>query len=431
MARRRSFALEGAVMVLTAAVAMLAVSTYIFFSKAKETEQGLRQTQQELVLRQMEAEEAIAAHDQLRETIGHPPHTSLDAIDAAHEADVRRVMGATEARPAYRIIISRLAMSLGEVAAREVNVRLELQRIVTDLSRQRGEFEAQLHHHRELEDQLAAELHQQREIFNADRQRVVEQMEVHAEKATDRGRQIVLLEEELASLARDFTRQLDVVQRRYEVIREKWESVTRPSFERPDGRIVSVSRRGDEVVIDLGTADRLPALLAFGVFEPGGFRYRQVEAKAMIEVVQVDRPQMAVARIVEESLADPILPGDVIYTSLWEPGAQRRFALAGAFDVDDDGREDGRFVRDVISLADGLVDAEVDAEGNRVGALSIDTRFVIVGDPPASAAGIEEYSRLLAEADRLGIDRLSVSRLLDLAGLRRPLRVTHLDGAGR
>ena len=45
---------------------------------------------------------------------------------------------------------------------------------------------------------------------------------------------------------------------------------------------------------------------------------------------------VAEARIVEDRISDPIMPGDKVYTPVWGPGEQRRFALTGFLDVDGD-----------------------------------------------------------------------------------------------
>ena len=56
--------------------------------------------------------------------------------------------------------------------------------------------------------------------------------------------------------------------------------------------------------------------------------------KGSIEVTHVLGDHLAEARVTDDKLADPILPGDKVYTPLWNPGQKRHFALAGFFNID-------------------------------------------------------------------------------------------------
>ena len=80
----------------------------------------------------------------------------------------------------------------------------------------------------------------------------------------------------------------------------------------------------------------------------------------MIEVTHLLSPHLAEARIVEDDLSNPLMPGDQIFSPSWEPGRAEHFALAGFIDIDGDGNSDRQRVHDLIALNGGVIDEEVD-----------------------------------------------------------------------
>ena len=131
----------------------------------------------------------------------------------------------------------------------------------------------------------------------------------------------------------------------------------------------------------------------------------------------------AETRIVEDRLSDLILPGDVVYTPVWKPGQRRRFALVGKLDIDGDGKSDIEKIRGLIRRGGGTIDAVVDETGKQTGEISIDTRFLVMGTMPSGAeaegAASTRFSKILKQADELGIDRMSLDRFLEQVGYSR------------
>ena len=69
----------------------------------------------------------------------------------------------------------------------------------------------------------------------------------------------------------------------------------------------------------------------------------------------------------------------------------------------------------------GIIDAEVGDDGKSTGKLSVDTRYLIVGKPPSDKStkdALDGYSKIQSEATRLGVEQISVSKLLDLMGYK-------------
>ena len=116
-------------------------------------------------------------------------------------------------------------------------------------------------------------------------------------------------------------------------------------FEVADGRITWVNQGSATVWINLGLADGLRRQTLFSVYDMAENGVSRSERKASIEVTKVLDQHLAEARIVYDAAADPILPGDQVFSPAWRPGRKVRFALAGMFDIDGDQRSDRDLIR--------------------------------------------------------------------------------------
>ena len=137
-----------------------------------------------------------------------------------------------------------------------------------------------------------------------------------------------------------------------------------------------VNDRKGTVWINLGLADGLRELTTFGVydFKEDGVMRNEKEIKARIQVTKVLDQHLAEARITEDELQDPILPGDQIHSPAWQAGTRIHFALAGFFDVNGDGKSDRETIRNMIASVGGIIDAEVHDDGSKTGKITARTR---------------------------------------------------------
>lgn len=186
-----------------------------------------------------------------------------------------------------------------------------------------------------------------------------------------------------------------------------------------DGQITRINPSARTVWINVGTYDNLQKHLTFSVQPQGVPAGSKTKAKAKIEVTQILDNHLAECRIVEDDLNNPILVGDNIYTSLWEPGQQTRFAFAGRIDLDGDGTDGIERVRTLVSRAGGRIDAVAKTNGETDGELTIETRYLVLGRIPADKNGIDAYNRMKAAAENLGVQRVPVEVFLDQIGYRR------------
>lgn len=87
-----------------------------------------------------------------------------------------------------------------------------------------------------------------------------------------------------------------------------------------------------------------------------------MEKKAGIEVIRVMDAHLSGANRPRQN-GQSDLPGDRLYTPVWQPGRRLRFALTGFMDIDGDGSNDRELVRNLILLNDGMIDAEQGDDG--------------------------------------------------------------------
>jgi hypothetical protein len=209
-----------------------------------------------------------------------------------------------------------------------------------------------------------------------------------------------------------------------------------PTMDIPAGEVTLVVRARKVVWINLGRADALNRQTSFNVYSSraadlAGDRSAslmgesaklntadsadmgRVLKKATIEVTRILGDHLAEARIVDET-ADPIVPGDKIHTPLWAPGEQVRYALAGFMDLDGDGRNELGTVAQLITSNGGVVDCFLDPQGNRLGAMSPRTRYLVLGNEPTSKSPpelLKQYTAMVGEADRLNIQKITLAEL--------------------
>jgi hypothetical protein len=223
------------------------------------------------------------------------------------------------------------------------------------------------------------------------------------------------------------------------VLRERLQGIERVSFEVADGLIDFVDSGSKLVWLNLGSADRLQEKTTFSVYtkshsgigRDGEHGRGPEDIKGSIEVTKILGPHASVARVITEDFERPISKGDPIYTSLWSPGRSLAFSLVGRMDLDGDGRSNRKELHELIRIAGGTVDNEVDDEGNRTGdGISVNTKFLVIGelpDPTLASSPDEQamfekvrkaHADMEKEAHMQGVRVVSLNNFLSFVGYK-------------
>ncbi len=216
--------------------------------------------------------------------------------------------------------------------------------------------------------------------------------------------------------------------------------VERQEMDVPSGEITWVSLPNKMVWINRGRADSLQRGTKFTVFSADSSNAAKAVKKGTVEVTRIEGDHSAQARILDDKLADPIMAGDKVFTPLWSPGQQNHFAVTGIMNLDGDGRNQLGIVRGMINENGGVVDCELDEKGHKLGQITANTRFIVIGDPPdkSSPDVIKSHGEILRDAEYYQVRKMTMADFKQQMGYQKSSSVEHfgsgasaLSGASR
>ena len=130
---------------------------------------------------------------------------------------------------------------------------------------------------------------------------------------------------------------------------------------------------------------------------------------------------IAEAKITSDDPRNPILPGDRIYSQVWQRGKALRFGLTGFIDIDGDGVSDLQRVKDLIAMNGATLDVSLEEDGTIDGEMTVDTRYLVLGespDQPSKAIYRDKYQEMSREAGNLGVETISLADFLNRIGYK-------------
>ena len=214
-------------------------------------------------------------------------------------------------------------------------------------------------------------------------------------------------------------------------LKDQLNEIKREVFDAPDGRVVKVASALNSVFIDLGRLDGLEPNRAFVVYDQSVTNFEKDRHKATVEVVRVLESQ-AEARITGEDPTNPILSGDFVLTAVWDPGHTVRMALAGKFDMDNDGYDDTEKLEQLIKRNGGIVVARHNQDGEIQGKIDSTVRYLVLGAAPnlgvdANPAVVRAMDEMEAMADENTVQVIDMRKLLIKMGVRNQAKIEKLD----
>ena len=311
----------------------------------------------------------------------------------------------TKENVAYRISTdAKLAQVKSDRAAIQTNLS-ETQKQLEDTKN------ASLDKERELKDKMAS----QQETFEKSQSTFSRFKEVAAQQKST-------LVSEKAEVVRQVTN-----------LKLKVDEYEREVFNIPDGKIVKVAEGLHTVVLDIGRADGLRVNRSFAVYDQSVSNFEKGRHKAAIEITRLVGEKAAEARITEENPLNPILPNDYVLSPTWDPGYSTPMALAGEFDLDNDGFDDSNKLQQMIKLNGGDVQVFHDEQGNITGTVDPSIRYLVLGSAPVEGPRanpeVVEAMKIMEEQARLStVQVIDLRKLLNWMGVHGRAKVEKLGG---
>lgn len=415
----------------------LAVTTFMFFKQADEAAQKAKHAEESEAKKSKELKMVSDENDAMKEEfIGIAKTEPITAVREAFTKDMQLYASAYE-KPMqkYRKVVEKLANDLQKKNEALTAEQETVKKLTNDLARFEAEKQPQIDKHRDEAKKLSEDLVNRTKTFDDDRKKLNDEKDELAGKLEkskkDTEKALTNAQAKMDVALKDLAR----FRQLYVERTEQLDQVTKQEFEVAEGLVRWVNQRNGTVWINLGQSDNLRRQVRFSVYNADTNDVTKAAKKASIEVTQILGEHLAEARIVEDVISDPIMPGDVIYTPLWRPGEQQHVALAGDMDIDGDGKSDLKLLLDVISLNNAVADLYVDDNGKRVGKLATTTRFLVLGNEPEIKKGdkgddaVKAYSLVQKEATGLGIKTITLGDFLKRMGFKNETHVVRF-GAG-
>lgn len=438
---------------------VLAVTTYLFFTRAIGLEADTEKAIADMAKANAAQTAAEADRDALKAAIGiaEGEEGTADEIRAKLGTDFADI---AEENRHYRGVVAALQESLAKVSddlKKAGQAAAEADKAKEQASEEAAKKQAELAEQVNAKEKVAEELEKQFDADRAKHEELSKQLAQNQKEALERAERLDLLVAEIgkgesllppARQARFKAQQAEGrIGLLFEELRDREKQILQqnevlaalrvadkslqetvlaatPKDDRIDGfdgRILSVNEADRSVLIDVGSTQGLRAGLVFRVYAPGDAQPQVSDDKAVVEVVAIESSALARARIRRESIRDPILRGDRVATSLWKPRTPFEAVIVGFPQLDADEKPDQDRLQELVERVGGRVERFV---------TSSTTMLVDAGPPRSVGTGTERATgwrpadntrrdKQLTEARRLGIQIVGLDAFLEMLGIDR------------
>lgn len=436
MARRDGQGLQIGLIISVILVLLLAVLTFFFWKRSETRGQELASTKTSLQNEQSAARKAVEESQKLKGMLGYGPDATIDEVDKNFQQDMPRLgHGYPDNDRNYRILADRLLTGLRD-KNQQLSEKTKLhQQLVDELAAVRKQEQDRVAQALAAQTQAAEDLGKERQKFESERAATLKSLDTVQTELRTKLEQLAQSQSKYSADTGQLREEIQKLQARATELKSQVASFTKETFEVPNGRVTHFDPATKIALLDLGSADGLRRQVQFGVFD-ADTNLAQAQKKATVEVKRILGDHLAEAHITQSDVANPVLRGDLVYTPLWAPGNRLRFGIVGFTDLDGDETEDRSQLRQLIEATGGQVDAD-DLQGEEPWkGLSIQTRYLIVGDEPDSNAvsglgaevarkRFESWSKMRDRATELGVEMMPLSKLLNFLDYRKTTPVAN------
>lgn len=440
MAARENQGLQIALIIFVMLTILTVVSTYWFFSRYQEQVLKTKAASEKEVAAATEKDKAVKEKGDLLTLIGAAPTDPVPDTIAASKAKIDGYasigfQNLPEDQHTYQKVVDALVSTVKTANGTVESTKAELTRAKKDADDAVAKATANANEYMAARDAALAQLADQTKKYN--------DAVIELNKSKD----------QLANDKNDLNKAMDAIKaknqkdvaalslRVAELIKENTElkhvvdSYNRPNPEVSGGTILWVNQRDNTVYLSLGSDDNLRRKTTFNVYPVGTANVNNAVPKGKVEVTNITGTHTSEARIVENAIANPLLPGDLVHSVEWAPGQHAHYAIGGVVDMNGSGYDQTQKLKQLIESTGGVVDAYIEGfkdsdgkPGARVkGAITINTRYLVLGDPkvdtPDGAARLNPTTTLITEASRLHVEQIGLNKFLSMMGYVAPLGV--------
>lgn len=418
MASSENQGLQIALIIFVMLTILLSVTTFMFFREYQEADERSRTDKADATKASQELRKTVEELEAVKEVIGVGRQIPLSELRQTQEDDMKKFAAtAPDESKFYHPALEFVAKTLEERTAELVAARLTIQQERDERQKVEDAKQKQVVEAEENARKSADELAAAKKEFDDERKRMLEDAEDLKRQINEKTAANTELAEAKKKQEDAFASEKKKLEMRNADLAEKnLELDPTSDTDVADGKIVWVDQRSRSAYINVGQADGLRRQTMFSVVAGDEQVGRDQKTKGRLEVTEILGPHFAEARIIEDRMTDPLVEGDKIYTPLWQPGRTEGFGIIGFIDLDKDGSDDREMVRDLIRMSGGHVDAEDTPDGKQVGNLSINTRYLIEGEPPTGDAAEKAYTKMQFDARQIGVRLIPVPKFLDMVG---------------
>ena len=191
-----------------------------------------------------------------------------------------------------------------------------------------------------------------------------------------------------------------------------------------DGRILSVNELDRTVLVSVGRTTGLRAGLQLNVYAPTDPQPQIGSKKAVVEVVAIESDSLVRCRVRKDSTRDPIIPGDVVATSLWSPGTPLEVVIVGITQFGGEPEADRTRLEQLVERVGGTVADTVSPSTTMVvdagvpQSKGIDAEGQVASRKFWSAKQKERRVSQMKAAEQMGIKVTAIEPFLDMLGLQ-------------
>lgn len=436
MASRENQPLHVALILLVIVTVLLCVMTYWFYSKSVAGENRADAAQEQLATTKQDLQKALfkvqtftymvrggaktlkQIEDDFANITGTARDEELDQMIKKFEDNMLLFGPADQEYKAernYQSLPEFLLSRIRDLNKQLVGLRQSEAQLTAQMNKLKQDEAARTKQFEDLQKKAHDDLVAERDQFNQKRAELSKQNQQLAGLIASKDNEIAQVKAEKADVESKLTKRINdlvMIVDQQKILVKANQTTT---FETPDAIVSLANQREGFVYINVGSADNLRRQQTFSVFDRGSDGLIKSNPKGRIEVTAILGDHLAMCRIKEDKLPDIIVPGDLVFTPVWSPGQRIHLAITGLVDLTKNGRSDLALLKNLIQLNGGAVDEQV----------SVQTRYLIVGedrgdspDGKQTAAEKADYHDKIVAAQEIGVDQISVDRLLTLMGWR-------------